>query len=1034
MSSMRCYLPYIQTIFVLVVPILLQFRILLTTAAIWSGNTSDHLALLAFKSKIIHDPEGVMDSWNNSVHFCNWQGVMCGNRHQRVTILDLHARRLTGFISPYIGNLSFLRVLRLNNNSFQGEIPPQVGNLFRLQELSLYLNSLTGEIPANLSHCSNLLYFRIGMNKLIGKLPIELSSLSKLIRLTMGKNNFSGEIPSFIGNFTSLQFISVPFNAFTGTIPEALGQLQNLTFLSLDVNKLSGKIPSSIYNLSSLTMLSLVQNQLSGSIPLELASTFPQLQYLALGDNHLTGPLPVSLPNFSNIEYFEVEANHFSGKISIDFKLLPRLNFLNLGNNNLGTGEPDEMDFLQSLVNCTNLRFLSVAFNQLKGSLPKSIGNLSATMSILNFQQNHIYGEIPSEISHLTGLKRLVLGENEFKGRIPYNIGNLKELQKLSLHSNRLEGDIPKSIGNLSSLILFYLDDNMLQGKVPKTLENCQQLLWLNLSFNNLIGALPKELFDISTLSISLNLAWNHFSGHLPLEVGNLKNLAELDVSQNDLSGEIPTTLGSCNSLVFLFLQGNSFQGFVPSSLQSLRGLSNLDLSRNNFFGQIPKYLAKFSLNNLNLSFNDLEGEVPIEGVFSNATAISVLGNPRLCGGVPELHLPTCTMKKSKRHRTSFRIILLISIPSMAIVVIVVSSTVFCCSKKKNKDSIFYSLSMNAFDRISYDNLYKATKGFSSTYLIGTGSSGSVYKAILWETTVAIKVLNLERQGVSRSFMAECEALGRIQHRNLIKILTSCSSVDFQGNDFKAIVYEFMPWGSLERWLHPDPKTENHQDNQAMRLNLLQRVNIAIDVASALEYLHRHCHTPITHCDLKPSNILLDADMVAHVGDFGLAKLMLEMNPNQSNSVGVKGTIGYAAPEYGLGSEVSRDGDVYSFGILLLEMMTGKRPTETMFEASLNLHTFARMAIPDHVMDIVDPKLLYNDEEEVVALTSNKKMRSTTRPRNGSYENDCLIRMIKIGVACSVESPQERLDISSVVHKLNITRDIFQGLRKGNNA
>ncbi|XP_052181650.1 probable LRR receptor-like serine/threonine-protein kinase At3g47570 [Diospyros lotus] len=188
MSSMRCYLPYIQTIFVLVVPILLQFRILLTVAAIWSGNTSDHLALLAFKSEIIHDPEGVMDSWNDSVHFCNWQGVMCGNRHQRVTILDLHARRLTGFISPYIGNLSFLRVLRLNNNSFQGEIPPQVGNLFRLQELSLYLNSLTGEIPANLSHCSNLLYFRIG------------------------------------------------------TIPEALGQLQNLTFLSLDGNKLSDMV------------------------------------------------------------------------------------------------------------------------------------------------------------------------------------------------------------------------------------------------------------------------------------------------------------------------------------------------------------------------------------------------------------------------------------------------------------------------------------------------------------------------------------------------------------------------------------------------------------------------------------------------------------------------------------------------------------------------------------------------------------------------------------------------------------------------
>ncbi|XP_052181297.1 probable LRR receptor-like serine/threonine-protein kinase At3g47570 isoform X1 [Diospyros lotus] len=411
------------------------------------------------------------------------------------------------------------------------------------------------------------------------------------------------------------------------------------------------------------------------------------------------------------------------------------------------------------------------------------------------------------------------------------------------------------------------------------------------------------------------------------------------------------------------------------------------------------------------------------------------MGNPKLCGGVPELHLPTCTMKQSKKHEMSLKIISLISIASVAIVVVVVSLTLFCYSKKKNKDLTFDSLSINAFDRISYDALHKATEGFSSTYLIGTGSSSSVYKAILGETIVAVKVLNHQRQGVSRSFRAECEALGRIRHKNLIKILTSCSSVDFQGNDFKAIVYEFMPRGSLERWLHPDPKMENHQDNHVVGLNLLQRINVAIDVASALEYLHRHCHTPIIHCDLKPSNILLDADMVAHVGDFGLAKLILEMNQNQSSTtVGVRGTIGYAAPEYGLGSEVSRDGDVYSFGILLLEMMTGKRPTESMFQAGLNLHTFARMAIPDHVMAIVDSKLVCNDEEEVAASTNNEGRRATTHPRNNSNENDCLIHMIKIGVACSMESPQDRLNISNVVRELNIIRDIFQGLRKGNNA
>ncbi|XP_052182021.1 putative receptor-like protein kinase At3g47110 [Diospyros lotus] len=1031
MSSMCCHLLYLRTIFILAVPILLQLKILLTTAATWSGNETDHLALLAFKSKIVHDPKGVMDSWNDYVNFCNWEGVTCGKRHRRVTILDLQARRLVGFISPYIGNLSFLRVLSLNNNTFQGEIPPQIGNLFRLQELSLYNNLLTGEIPTNLSHCSNLLKFRIGTNKLVGKLPAELSSLSKLIRLTMATNYFSGEIPSFIGNFTSLEVINANSNAFTGTIPEALGQLQNLTFLWLNSNKLSGKIPSSIFNLSSLTVLSLGGNQLSGSIPSELGSMFPQLQYLQFSNNHLVGPLPVSVPNISNIEHIDLQTNYFSGKISIDFRLLPRLKILNLFENNLGTGEPDEMDFLLSLVNCTNFQILDVSGNQLNGSLPKSIGNLSATIYFLNLQGNHIHGEIPSEISHLTRLSTLYLGENEFKGRIPNSIGKLRNLRVLFLNFNWLEGDVPNTIGNLSSLIQFRLEENRLQGKVPVTLGNCQRLLLLNLSFNNLTGAIPRELFGILSLSISLNLAGNHFSGHLPLEVGNLKNLAELDVSQNDLFGELPTTLGSCNSLVALLLQGNSFKGSIPSSLQSLRGLLNLDLSKNNLSGQTPKYLATFSLNNLNLSFNDFEGDVPIEGVFSNATGISVSGNPRLCGGVPELHLPTCTMKQLKKHQTSLKIILLISIPSVAIVAVVVSSTLLCCFKKKNKDLTFDSSSMKSFDRISYDSFFKATEGFSSTYLIGTGSFGSVYKAILGETIVAVKVLNLQRKGASRSFMAECEALRRIRHRNLIKILTSCSSVDFQGNDFKAIVYEFMPRGSLEMWLHPNPETENHQDNQVTGLNLLQRINIAIDVASALEYLHRHCHTPVIHCDIKPSNILLNADMVAHVGDFGLARLMSEMNPNQSSSVGVRGTIGYAAPEYGLGSEVSRDGDVYSFGILLLEMVTGKRPTESMFEAGLNLHTFARMAIPDHVIDIVDPKLMCNDEEEVAASTSNDRRRAATRLRNGGNENDCLIRMVKIGVACSMESPQDRLDVNNVVRELNIIRNIFQGLQKG---
>ncbi|XP_030970155.1 putative receptor-like protein kinase At3g47110 [Quercus lobata] len=377
-----------------------------------------------------------------------------------------------------------------------------------------------------------------------------------------------------------------------------------------------------------------------------------------------------------------------------------------------------------------------------------------------------------------------------------------------------------------------------------------------------------------------------------------------LDVSYNKLSNKIPDQLGDYLSLETLYMQGNFFEGTIPD-LRKLKGNQYLDLSHNILFGQIPSYMVNFPmLQNLNLSFNNLEGEVPVEGVFRNASAVEVYGNSAFCGGIQELHMQACPSQGSKKHRkhVAFKLILAISI---AAAFCLTSISLFTLSwlRKSKKKCLSISSFGRTYQKISYEELLNATDGFSLRNLIGSGNFGSVYKGKLGldEPTVAVKVLNLQKQGASKTFIAECEALRNIRHRNLVKIVTACSSIDFGGKDFKALVYEFMPNGSLEMWLHPEDEL-----SQLRNLNLLQRMNIAIDVASALLYLHHHCQTPIIHCDLKPSNILLDDDLTAHVSDFGLARLLSKSGKeaflNQLSSAGIKGTIGYVAPEYGMGS------------------------------------------------------------------------------------------------------------------------------------
>ncbi|XP_042514351.1 LRR receptor-like serine/threonine-protein kinase EFR [Macadamia integrifolia] len=930
------------------------------------GNETDRLALQEFK-KQIYDPYGALSSWNDSIHFCNWMGITCGHRHQqRVIKLDLQGKGLGGNISPFIGNLTFLRFLSIANNSFHGNIPQEIGNLIQLQYIGFQNNTLDGELPISLANCTRLIQIWFSYNNLVGKIPVELfKSMSKLEIIALYFNSLAGELPASFGNISSIRVISLSENKLHGSIPESFGQLKSLFFLSLDQNKLSGMIPLSLYNLSSLEVISLTQNKLYGSLPRDIGLTLPNLLDLAIGDNLFFGSIPNSISNISTLEALDLGGNNFIGPIPNNLGNLQNLQEFLIFDNQFGVGESDDLDFVNSLLNCTHLEVLELRSNGFKAHIPNFKANLSTQLSHLHLGGNQIYGTIPVGIENLVNLTDLGIEYNFLEGNIPFSIGKLTKLQRLFLGANRLSGQIPSSIGNLTLLYGLHLEQNYLNASIPSSIRYCQQLQHLTLYNNNLQGPIPKQLFLISTLTISLDLSYNFLVGTLPTEISNLKSLSVLNISHNKLSGEIPSTIGDCNSLEHLSMESNFFEGTIPQSLTLLKGLQDLDLSQNNLSGQIPKDLQNLlALQSLNLSFNNLEGEVPTEGIFGNASAILVNGNDKLCGGIAKLHLPACTNYGSTKREKS---------NALRTILAIIGG------------------------------------------ILGSGSFGSVYKGIIGqdETIVAVKVLNLQNPRVYKSFMAECEALRNIRHRNLVKIITSCSSLDSKGKDFKALVFEFMPNGSLDDWLHLPMEAHNHSRN----LSLLQRINIAIDVASALDYLHCHCYATIVHCDLKPSNILIDSDMTAHVGDFGLARLLLVPDENspqaQTSTIGIKGSIGYVAPEYGMGGKATIQGDVFSYGILLLEMFIGKRPTDQMFTDDLNLHNFARAALPIHMMQILDPTLLPTEEQSEAIEEVAINITEGSSHRTDKLQ-DCIASIIEIALQCSEESPKERMKMDDV--------------------
>ncbi|KAK5844349.1 hypothetical protein PVK06_000485 [Gossypium arboreum] len=551
------------------------------------------------------------------------------------------------------------------------------------------------------------------------------------------------------------------------------------------------------------------------------------------------------------------------------------------------------MSFLSSLTNCRGLEFLIFSKNPLvSGELPGLVGNLSGTLQRFYASAYSISGIIPSEIGNLSRLISIELVENKLTGTIPTTIGGLKELQSLSLENNKLEGSIPFELCHLNKLAFLLLTNNKLSEPIPACLGNLISLRNLFLGSNMFSSSIPSSWKGLNDLLI-LNLSYNSLSGPLPIDMGKWKALTSMDLSNNQFSSNIPTGVADIKDLTHFSLSNNRITGSIPESFGDLLSLEFLDLSRNNLSGEIPKSLEKLRyLKYFNVSFNRLQGEIPKGGSFGNYSIESFKGNEALCGAA-QLHVPSCKTRPLRNSKVRTKLIIFVALP-IASAILVLALIIIILRRRKRKDRSTTqedSTPLGTWRRISYHELHQATNGFSDRRLLGNGSYGSVYQGTLLDgMEFAVKVFKLELEGAFKSFDVECEILRNIRHRNLIKIISSCSN----DLDFKALVLEFMSNGSLDKWLY----SNNHS------LDILQRLNIMIDVASALEYLHHGNATPLVHCDLKPSNVLLDEDMVAHLSDFGIAKLLCEEDSMIQTMT--MATIGYMAPDTNLQSNIGR--------------------------------------------------------------------------------------------------------------------------------